>query len=126
MFRNRRARSVLTFFCLVLMMSNCSNSSSKESPSLPRFQVTPENRLFVFYYVSGRNAAGKQVSENRVLEILSDGTHSPAVRVPLRHPLNNYFTATPRGGSPPSKTLELLGTRAGQSGINYARVRLHE
>ncbi len=99
---------------------------SAEIPAQPRFQVTPGNRLFVVYYVSGTNAAGEPVSENRVLELGPKGTLGPPVRVPLQHPLNNYFTATVRAGSPPSKTLDLLGTRAGGEGINYARIRLHE
>src|SRR5262249_25846275 len=38
-----------------------------------RFQVTPENRLFVVYYASGVDPAGKQVSENRVVEIVDNG-----------------------------------------------------
>jgi len=47
------------------------------------------------------------------------------VTVPLRRPLTAYFTATVRGGSPPSRTLDLLGTRVGDSTtISYARVRL--
>ena len=39
----------------------------------------------------------------------SDGTPRPAVKVPMKHPMSSYFTATVRGGSPRSKTLELLG-----------------
>ena len=96
-----------------------------EIPGAARFQVTPENRLFVFYHVSGSDSEGKAVSENRLMELLPDGTASPQVTVPLKHPLSGYFTATVRGGSPPSKTLELLGTRAGTPRtISYARVRL--
>jgi hypothetical protein len=99
---------------------------SKEIPGLPRFQVTPENRLFVFYYCSGADAAGKPVSENRIMELYKDGSHSPPLRVPLRYPLNNYFTATIRGGSPPAKIIDLLGTRVGENSIHYARIRIHE
>ena len=98
---------------------------SGEIPGGGRFQVAPEGRLFVFYYVSGRDAAGKPVSENRLLELHHDGTNSRQVKVPLKHPLSSYFTATIRGGSPPSKTLELLGQRAGTPNtISYARIRL--
>jgi hypothetical protein len=98
---------------------------SNEIPSLPRFQVTPENHLSIFYYVNGSNAGGKHISENRVMELSADGSCSEAVTVPLRHPMNSYFTATVRGGSPPSTTLDLLGLRAGATtNICYARVRL--
>jgi len=47
------------------------------------------------------------------------------VTVPLKHPMTSYFTATVRGGSAPSTTLDLLGTRAGSSTtMSYARIRL--
>lgn len=96
---------------------------SEEIPSAPRFQITPAGRLYVIYYVSGRDPAGRAVSENRLLEVQRDGTPTAAVRVPLQHPLNNFFTATPRAGSPPSATLDLLGTPADAPlTIRYARV----
>jgi len=39
--------------------------------------------------------------------------------------MSSFFTATVRGGSPASKVLELLGTRAGAgNAIHYARIRL--
>jgi hypothetical protein len=87
--------------------------------------VTPDERLFVFYYVSGTDAAGKRLSENRLMEVRPDGAASEAVRVPLRVPFTSFFTATVRAGSPPSNTIELLGERAGQPlAIGYARIRL--
>jgi len=90
-----------------------------------RFQVAPENRLFVFYYVSGTDTQGNAVSENRLVELLPNGTPSPPVAVPMKHPLTAYFTATVRGGSPPSTTLDLLGARAGTpTTMSYARIRL--
>jgi len=97
---------------------------SQQIASLPRFQVTEENRLFVFYYISGRDDAGERVSENRVMELYPDGSNSPAATVPLRYPMSSYFTATVRAGSPQSKVMDLLGTRTGGSGICYAKVRL--
>jgi len=98
---------------------------SDEVPDRGRFQFTPEGRLFVFYYVSGKDASGKSVSENRLIELHHDGTAGEPVKVPLEKPFRSYFTATPRAGSPPSRTLELLGQRVGASGvIGYARVRL--
>lgn len=98
---------------------------SQEIPSAPRFQITPEGRIFVFYFVQGRDAAGKAVSENRLLEIRRDGTPSQPVTVPLQHPMNRYFTATPRAGSPLSNTLDLLGQRVESPlTVSYARVRI--
>lgn len=98
---------------------------ANEIASAARFQVTPENRLFVFYYVSGTDPTGKRVSENRLLELRNDGTETEAVTIPMEHPLTSYFTATVRGGSPPSNILDLLGTRADAANtISYARIRL--
>ena len=71
------------------------------------------------------NAAGAKVSENRLQEIMADGSVGPAVRLPLTQPLAEFFTATPRGGSAPAATLDLLGRRPGAyQTICYARVRL--
>jgi hypothetical protein len=96
-----------------------------EIPSAARFQVTPDNRLFVFYHVHGQNAAGRTVSENRLMELAPDGTPGKAVAVPLKVPFTKFFTTTIRAGSPPSNTLELLGERAGKAQIiSYARIRL--
>ncbi len=72
-----------------------------------RFQVTPDGRLFVIYYVSD----GHALSENRILEIAPDGTASAPATLPLKHPLTQFFTATPRAGCAPSWTLDLLGHR---------------
>lgn len=97
-----------------------------EIPSAARFQVTPENRLFVMIYVQGKSAAGKPVSENRLAEVFRDGSTTAFVRVPLQKPFTSYFTATVRAGSPPSPVMEILGTQAdsGQT-ISYARIRIH-
>ncbi len=42
--------------------------------SAGRFHVTPDFRLFVVCYASGNGAGGQSVAENRILEILPDGT----------------------------------------------------
>jgi len=94
------------------------------TPGNGRFQITPDNRLFVIYYVSG-SEAGESVAEDRLVEIGADGTPGTPVRVPLEHPFTSFFTATPRAGSQPSEVLDLLGECAGVGGtIRYARVRV--
>lgn len=91
----------------------------------PRFQVTLDNRLFICYYVHGSNAAGERISENRLMELRPDGTTGKPVRIPLEHPLSAFFTATTRGGSLPSETMDLLGYRVdAPKTLGYARVRL--
>ncbi len=116
-----RDGQVITRRTLVLAEEGGAN----EIANAARFQVAPENRLFVFYYVTGTDAEGKRVAENRLLELYTDGVASESVTVPLKHPLSSYFTATVRGGSPPSNVLDLLGTRADAANtISYARIRL--
>lgn len=106
----------------VLLVAN--EGKSNERPGQARFHVTPENRLFVFFYVSGSDASARSISENRLLEIHSDGTVSPAVRVPLKKPFTQFFTTTVRAGSPTSDTLEVLGTQQGAgTTISYARIK---
>jgi hypothetical protein len=98
---------------------------AQEVPGRGRFHVTPEGRLFAVYFVSGRNAAGQPVSEDRLLELSPAGPSGDAVRIPLQQPFTDFFTATVRAGSAPSDTLDLLGPRAGTAAtISYARIRL--
>ena len=107
----------------VLLQSE--EGQSDEAPGQARFQITPEGRVFVFCYVSGKDATDRLLSENRLLEISSEGEPSQWVKVPLQYPLSSYFTATVRAGSPPSRFIELLGQRAGRgSVISYAKIRL--
>jgi hypothetical protein len=97
---------------------------SQEIPGYGRLQATPDGRLFVFYYVSGADAKGHPVSENRLMELYPDGTHSAGVRVELEYPFTNFMTASERGGSAPSAIMDVLGTTVENPGINYARINL--
>ena len=91
----------------------------------PRFQISPEHRLFVVYYAAGKDESGKTIAENRVSQIGADGVVSAPTRIPLKQPFTMFFTTTVRGGSPPSRILEMLGQRVGTANtISYARVRL--
>lgn len=92
----------------------------------PRFHISPENRLFALYYVSGVDDRGARVSENRLMELLPDGSAAEPIVLPLVHPFRVMFTATPRGGSNPARVLDLFGNRAEgpASTLFYARVRL--
>jgi hypothetical protein len=74
-----------------------------------RFHVTPDGRLFVVYYVSD----GCALSENRIIEIAPDGRPSAPTTIPLKHPLTQFFTASPRAGCALSWTLDMLGHRRG-------------
>jgi hypothetical protein len=98
---------------------------SNERPGRGRFHVTADNHLFVFFYVSGTDASGTRISENRLLQILPGSVVGKSVRVPLKKPFTSFFTATIRAGTSPSDTLDLLGTREGSGRtISYARIKL--
>ncbi|MEN6429118.1 MAG: hypothetical protein ABFE13_27540 [Phycisphaerales bacterium] len=98
---------------------------SNERPGRARFHVAPDNRLYVFFYVSGSDAGGKSLSENRLMEIRPDGTVGESTRVPLETPFTDFMTASVRAGSLPSQTLDLLGTRQGSgSTISFARIEV--
>ena len=93
--------------------------------STNRFHVSPDNRLFVVHRVSGTGKDGRRNFENRIAEILPDGTVGVPVRIPLKKPFTNYFTTTVRAGSPPSWTLEILGQQENAPNtISYARASL--
>lgn len=94
--------------------------SSDLKPDWGRFHVTAEGRLFVILAVRGNQV------ENRIVQILPDGTLGPAVKLNLRHPLAApFFSATPRAGSPLSDTIDLLGECVDQPNqIRYTRIRL--
>ena len=116
-----REGKVLTRRTLLL----AEEGGAQERPGQSRFHIPPKGRLFVCVYVSGADANGQSVSENRLLEILPDGTVGKPVRIPLEKPFTSFFTATVRAGSAPSPMLELLGARQGTgSTISYARVRV--
>jgi hypothetical protein len=99
---------------------------SEGTPGAPRFQVTPDHRLFLCFYIQGTDGSGKGFSENRLLEIGPGGEPGRSVRIPFKKPFTSYFTANVRGGSPPAAILELLGIRENSPAtIGYARVRLY-
>ena len=102
-----------------LTLSESTEDQGGIAGSAGRFHVMPDGRLLVVYYASGNG-----VSENRVLELLPDGTAGTPVALGLAHPFTQYFTATPRAGSAPSRTFDMLGQQAGTgTKMTYARVR---
>lgn len=89
-------------------------------PGRGRFQVTPENRLFIFYHVYGRSG---DFSENRLVEIGADKHPSSALSVPLNRPFSSFFTATVRGGSARADVIDVFG-EDGRQEMRYARIRI--
>jgi hypothetical protein len=99
---------------------------SGEIPAAPRFHALPDGRLLLIYHVRGSDPQGRSLSENRLMELLPEGVGPPPyVRVPLRHPMHTYFTATVRAGSAPSQFIDLLGHgTAANDTLRYARIRV--
>jgi len=93
-----------------------------ERPGEGRFHVTPEGRLFAVYYVGGTDKNGRPLAETRLAQINPDGTHGTPVRIPLKTPLQSFFTATIRAGCRPSEVIDLFG--AVNRTMRYARIRL--
>ncbi|MBT5534478.1 hypothetical protein HOK31_15535 [Candidatus Poribacteria bacterium] len=83
-------------------------------PAYGRFHRDADGGLHVVYAASGTNG---------LIALTDDGPGEP-VTIPLEEPFGTFFTATERGGSPPSDTLDLFGIgREGQV-LRYARVQL--
>lgn len=111
----------------LVVLHRAEEGQAMEIPTMARFHLTPDRRLFVLYYVHGRGSTGEPVSEIRIVAIDPQGGYSCAAKVPLQYPLNNFFVATPRAGSMPDWRIDLLGTSPAQPGvIRYARLRVVE
>ena len=87
------------------------------------FHVTPDNRLIVIYFIKGTDGDGKQVAENRLVEIYPDGVFGKEVILPLKQPFSNFFTATVRAGSKPSNIIDIFGTPDGvKDAMHYSQI----
>ena len=58
------------------------------------------------------------------MEIRADGEPGEPVSVPLEYPFTDFITAGWRGGSAPSRFLDVLGVTNEQPGMCYARINL--
>ncbi|MBI4606512.1 MAG: right-handed parallel beta-helix repeat-containing protein, partial [Planctomycetes bacterium] len=92
-------------------------------PGHARLHAAGDGRLFAVFFVSGSDG-GRPVSEDRLIEVLPE--RGRAVRIPLRQPFTSFFTACERGGSAPSRVLDLFGIAGDGQVLRYARVRLPE
>jgi len=94
-------------------------------PGTSRFHITPDERLFVIYYVKGRLSSNSEFSENQIIEIYKDGRLGTSKKIPFKLAFTNFQTATPRAGSLPSYWVDILGYQEGNSGeITYGRIRI--
>ena len=107
-------------------------SEVKEGETKPiwqcgRFHATPDGRLWVIAYVSGKtieNGKSRFVNENRLVEIDSNGVAGPAVTVSIKNPIVSFFTASPRAGSLPDWRIDLYGSPSIGAGMRYAQLEI--
>ncbi len=92
-------------------------------PGKGRFHITKDNRLIVLYYQGGVDDNFRHISQNRILELDSNGNPSKPIAIKFRQPFTHFFTTTVRAGCRPSNTIDLFGS-AGKT-MRYARIRLH-
>jgi len=91
-------------------------------PVHARFHVAPGGRLYVVYYAGGQDEKGRSLAGDYLMQVLPE--QSQPVRLDLKNPLSSFLTATERGGTEPSNTLELFGIGADPLTLRYARIRL--
>ncbi len=91
-------------------------------PGWGRFQVTGDNRLFVFYYVHG---GPEEIRENRIVEISTAAGHavSRPVTIGAKRPLSMFYTANVRAGNAPSSLLDVYGQDE-KLEMRYMRIRI--
>lgn len=94
--------------------------ASSESPGNARFHVAADNRLFIIYHCSGRDA-----NANKLLQILPEGENKP-IPLSLREPFGTFFTNIERGGSEPSNIIDLFGSGRDHQVLRYVRIRLND
>lgn len=97
---------------------------SGASPGYGRFHATPDGTLWAVNSATVRKEEGKQ--ERRLLLIPVWPQYEPerTVEIELAQPFSTFFTATERGGSLPSYTLDLFGVGNDGEVLQYARVDL--
>jgi hypothetical protein len=88
-----------------------------------RFHATPDGRLFVIAHVHDESP-DHRIFENWIAPVMPDGQLGKHTVIPLKSPYSRFFTATERGGSPASYTLDLYGAGGDRKVLRYARVRL--
>lgn len=91
-------------------------------PSYGRFHTDAEGKLWIIA-AGWVQKEGKETFSNFLLnpDIKDNAAIQPIL---LEHPFHNFFTATTRGGSRPSDTIDLFGTDDDNPNLRYARIKL--
>jgi len=83
-------------------------------PEYGTFHATPDGRLFVIWYQSGREAGNfiRQIQPER----------GSLQHLPLDKPLTQFYAACPRNGCLPSSTIDLYGVPGNELLVRYVQV----
>lgn len=88
-----------------------------------RLHALPDGRLFVIYYQKGKQADGREISENCVLEVTGDSRRNQPRVIPFKKAFTQFQTANERAGCSPSNQIDLLGMQEGKGNtISYGQV----
>lgn len=91
----------------------------------PRFHVTPDDRVFIFFYVNTMEGSSQKFSENRLAELKNNRMEN-MIRLPLSTPLNHYLISSGRFGNKSSIVLDVLGSAPGADEVvRHARLRIN-
>jgi len=94
------------------------------TPGWSRFHIAPGGTLYVIAYGTRVDGKGPSTSGNFIAQITPGDGPCTFHRIDLDDPFLNFFTNTPRGGSEPSRVIDLFGTTAKPGELHYARIRL--
>jgi len=92
-------------------------------PSYGRFHISAAGELYVVVAGAGIEK-GQRVFGNYIGRIGTNDEKPTFERIELKHPFHNFFTNTPRGGSPPSDVIDLFGIADDSPNLRYARIRI--
>ncbi len=91
-------------------------------PSYGRFHADAAGKLWIIA-AGWMQKDGKDSFGNFLLD--PDAKDAAAIQpIAMEHPFHSFFTATPRGGSQPSDTIDLFGIADDNPNLRYARIQL--
>ena len=117
----------------ILKRSNvaiCHENEIKPIAMSGRLHATPDGRLWVVYYVQGKERNEKtgeikSVSENRTMEIKNGEPSGKFQTIPLEKPFSKFFTNSVRAGNVPSNILDMHGICPNSNQVRYAAVGVY-
>lgn len=94
------------------------------NPGFGRFHYTPDGRLWAVFAGTAKQPDGTTPNQLYLMPVWPELKRDNPLKVDWKYPLGSFFTNTVRGGSLPSWTLDLYGTRPEPQTMGYARVEL--